>query len=196
MTLQDYVLTYRGITDSGEEGVVCNIPDYYERYIQPLDKKRFGSYSLYTSSTVICPFKDHMDTDPSFGLINHRFLEGVKIYHCFGCGAFGTIIRLHQIIEDSYKGRKLSEDEATRDLADLFGIPLDDFNEIADDDYDGKYIDMLKRIEKSKKVYTIREFSDSLLNLRKSQDLSISDMLHSVNNESIKLIATQKKLYS
>ena len=84
MSLEEFILTYRGTTDSGEQGIVCNIPDYYERYVKPLDK-RFSEYSLYSSRTVICPL--HNDTDPSLGLINHRFLTDVKIYHCFGCGA-------------------------------------------------------------------------------------------------------------
>ena len=192
MSLEEFILTYRGTTDSGEQGIVCNIPDYYERYIKPLDK-RFSECSLYSSRTVICPL--HNDTDPSLGLINHRFLTDVKIYHCFGCGASGTIIRLHQFIEELYHGRRLNEQEACNELADLFGISLEDFEEIADDDYDGKYVAMLKRISKLKNSYTIKTFSSELLNIR-SSDMSLEDKMRLLNNESIKMIATQKKLYS
>lgn len=192
MSLEEFILTYRGTTDSGEQGIVCNIPDYYERYVKPLDK-RFSEYSLYSSRTVICPL--HNDTDPSLGLINHRFLTDVKIYHCFGCGASGTIIRLHQFIEELYHGRRLNEQESCNELADLFGISLEDFEEIADDDYDGKYVAMLKRINKMKNAYTIKTFSTELLNIRGS-DMTLEDKMRLLNNESIKMIATQKKLYS
>lgn len=191
MSLEEYILTYRGTTDTGEQGIVCNIPDYYERYIKPLDK-RFKEYSFYGSRTVICPLHD--DTDPSMGLINHRFLTDVKIYHCFGCGASGTVIRLHQFIQDLYHNRKLTEDEACRELADLFTISLDDFNDLAEDDYEGRYLSMLKRLNKLSKSYTIREYSNTLLELRKS-NLTLSDKLDRINNENIKMIATQKKLY-
>lgn len=193
MSLEEYILTYRGTTDSGEQGLVCNIPDYYERYIKPLDKK-FSEYSFYGSRTVICPL--HEDTDPSMGLINHRFLQDVKIYHCFGCGASGTVIRLHQIIQDVYHNRKLSEDEACKELADLFEVPLEEFDDLAEDDYNGKYVAMLKRISKLKDAYTSRSFSQSLLDIRKNSSIDDNERLRLVNVESIKLIATQKKLYS
>ena len=193
MSLEEFILTYRGTMDNGEQGIVCNIPDYYERYIKPLDKK-FSEYNFYGSRTVICPL--HNDTDPSMGLINHRFLTDVKIYHCFGCGASGTVIRLHQFIQDLYHSRKLTEDESCKELADLFGISLSDFDDIAEDDYDGKYVAMLKRIHKLQKSYTIREYSQSLIDLRKNGSLNLPDKLTLLNNESIKMIATQKRLYS
>lgn len=192
MRLEEFILTYRGTTDSGEQGIVCNIPDYYERYIKPLDK-RFAEYNFYGSRTVICPI--HNDTDPSMGLINHRFLSDVKIYHCFGCGASGTIIRLHQYIQDLYYNKKLTEDESCKDLASLFNIPLDDFDEIAEDDYEGRYMATLKRLSKLNKSYTIREYSSELLNIRKS-NIPLEDKLSRINSESIKMIATHKKLYS
>lgn len=193
MTLEEYILTYKGTNDNDEQGIVCNIPDYYERYIRPLDK-RFSEYSFYGSRTVICPL--HNDTDPSMGLINHRFLSDVKIYHCFGCGASGTIIRLHQIIQDTYCNRRLTEEESCKELADLFGVSLDDFSEIADDDYDGKYVDMLKRISKLQKAYTSKDYAHDLLTLRKENNLSMQDKLRLLNVESIKMISTQKRMYS
>lgn len=191
MTLAEYILTYTGTTDNGKQGIVCNIPDYYEKFVKPLDK-RFAEYNLYGSRTVICPLHD--DTDPSFGLINHRFLSGVKIYHCFGCGASGTIIRLHQLIQDIYHNKKLSDEEACKDLADLFNIPINDFEEVDSDDYDSKYMQTLKKIDRLKKVYTIKTFSDTLLDIRKA-DMPSIEKLNALNIESVKMIATQKKLY-
>lgn len=190
MTLEEYVLTYKGTTDTGEDGIVCNIPDYYERYIKPLDK-RFENYSFYASRTVLCPLHD--DNDPSLGLISHRFYDGVKIYHCFGCGMSGTIIRLHQLIQDMYHGNKMTDEEACKDLASLFGVSLDDFTELAEDDYEGRYLQKLKKIDKLKDAYTLNDFSRALLDARKSGGKDILGVLHM---ESIKLIATKKKLYS
>lgn len=193
MSLDEYILTYRGTTDNGEQGFVCNIPDYYDRYIKPLDK-RFSEYNLYSNNTVICPLHD--DTDPSLGLIKHRFLSGVQVYHCFGCGASGTVIRLHQFIQDIYYNRRLTSDDACKELADLFDIPLEDIDELADDDYDGKYMSMLKRLNSLKRAYTFDSFSRELLEIRKNTDISIEDRLRLLNIESIKMISTQKKLYS
>ena len=192
MTLEEYVLTYTGTTDSGEEGIVCNIPDYYNRYIKPLEK-RFEEYNFYGSRTVICCF--HEDHDPSLGLINHRFLSDVKIYHCFGCGAVGTVIRMHQYIQDKYYNRKLTDIESAKEVAELFEVPLDDFEEFEDDDFNGKYISTMKRIDKLKTSYSSNNFSQDLLNLRKREDLNTIDKLNALNTECIKMIATTKKLY-
>lgn len=192
MSLEEYILTYVGVTDKGEEGIVCNIADYYERYIKPLDK-RFSEYNLYSNRTVICPLHD--DTDPSFGLINHRFYSGVKIYHCFGCGASGTIIRLHQLIQDKYHNIKLTDEEACKSLADLFEIDLSDFEEVDTDDYTTKYNRIMKKICNSRGAYTSKVFHDTLLALRQSE-LSDNDKMNALGTESIKMIATQKKLYS
>ena len=54
MTLEEYILTYKGITSSGDEGFVCNIADYYDKYVMQLDNK-FKERSLNGSRLVICP---------------------------------------------------------------------------------------------------------------------------------------------
>lgn len=193
MKLEEYILTYRGITSTGEDGIVCNIPDYYDKVIKPLDK-RFSEYSFYNNRTVICPL--HTDTDPSLGLIRHRFLQDVKVYHCFGCGASGTIIRLNQHIKDLYFNVKLTEEESCRDLAEIFGVSLDEFDSISEDDYDSKYVDTLKRINKAQSEYTVKDFSRNLLDIRKNIDINLLDKLKLLNSESVKIISTKKKLYS
>lgn len=192
MTLSEYILTYKGKTDSGEDGLVCNIPDYYDRYIRPLDK-RFKDYSLKGSKLVICCFHD--DTDPSLGLIRHRFLTDVKVYHCFGCGSSGTVIRMHQIIQEMYHNVRLTEEEACRDLSRLFNIPLDQFNVRAEDDYEGKYFDLLAKVSSLKGAYTSTDYARDLLNLRGIQNMSVDHKLHQLNIETIKMIATHKRLY-
>lgn len=192
MTLENYILTYKGIDDSGKEGIVCNIPDYYDRYVKQL-RDKFSDCSFHANKLVICCFHD--DNDPSLGLINHRHYDGVKVYHCFGCGSSGTVIRMHQIIEEMYHNRKLSETEACYELAKLFNIPLDNIKELADDDFEGKYARSMMKIDRLQYSYTIREYSDKLLELRKSEPLGSNSLLDKVNNENIKMIATHKKLY-
>ena len=43
------------------------------------------------SAKTICPMPDHSDSSPSFHITYYED-SGVWIYHCFGCGAKGTII--------------------------------------------------------------------------------------------------------
>lgn len=188
MTLEEYILTYKGITLKGEEGFVCNIADYYDKFIMPLDSK-FREYSLNGARLVICPLHD--DHDPSLGLINHRFIKGVKIFHCFGCGASGTVIRLHQLVQHKYNNKKLTEEEACMELANMFNIDISDFNELADDDYEGKYAQAMRRLNHL--VNDSYNFSDYELELRQARDSS-NMVLSKCNEAMIKMIASTKLL--
>ncbi len=181
----DYILTYKD--DSG--GIVCNLFDYYETYIKPLDP-RFQRYSYYSSKLVLCWFKDHSDINPSMGYINDKKRKGVLLYHCFGCGKTGHVVRLHQLIEKQYYGRSLTEVEACRDLAQRYGISLDDFEEADEEDYERKFVQKSKRIDSLRGSYTRQDFSDALLDIRRSGSVNLSD----INREYIKLAATVKGL--
>lgn len=189
MTIQDYILTYKRTDENGKEYIVANIPDYYDTYVINFDPK-FKSRSLRASRTVICPVHD--DNDPSFGLMRHRHLPGVMLYHCFGCNSTGTIIRLHQRIREKYDGIKLNEQKACEEIAHIFQIPLDEFNEDDEEDYNVKYMRMQRKITELTKSYTSKDFSDEILKLRKESE--IVD-LNKLNKASIKMIATTKHLY-
>lgn len=191
MTLEEYILTYKGITSSGEDGFVCNIADYYDKVVMPLDNK-FRERSLNSSKLVICPLHD--DHDPSLGLINHRFLKGVKIFHCFGCGLSGTVVRFHQLIEHKYNNRNLTDEDACRELAVMFNIDISGFNELSEDDYEGKYAQTIKRLNiLIKDSYNVADYELELRNARKAN--SYDAILRKSNEAMIKMIASSKKLY-
>ena len=186
MTLKDYILTYEV-----DDKIVVNLFDYYEYFIKPLDE-RFKNYSYYSSDLVLCFFKDHADINPSMGHIKSKKFKNVRVCHCFGCHRTADVVRLHQIISSQYHNKELTEKEACLDLAQKFNVPLDDFDELDDEDYEAKYIRQLRNIEKLSNRYTIREFSRGLKEIRGSETVD----LNKVNSECVKMIATVKQLYS
>lgn len=190
MDLIEYVLTYREKQADGTEKIVANIPDYYDKVIHNLDPKYMGR-SLHVNRTVICPL--HEDNDPSLGLMNHRHLKDVKLYHCFGCNSTGTIIRLHQRIVSKYEKRNITDEESCKELATIFNIPLENFSETSEEDFEKRYMMKMKDIDSHMHDYTSRDYSNEILALRKES--KIVD-LKKLNKASIKMIATQKKLYN
>lgn len=191
MTLKDYILTYTIKDEQGNEKIAANIPDYYDKIVHNLGDL-YKDRSLNYHRTVICPLHD--DTDPSLGLMNHRFLPKVKLYHCFGCNSTGDIIRFHQRVESRYHKREINEKTACEELAQLFGIPLEGYADVSEDDYEAKYAQICQRIDKEvKHSYTSRDYSMELMTLRRKSERVD---LQKVNHANIKMIATQKKLYS
>lgn len=188
MTLREYVLTY-----AVDDKIVANLFDYYERFVKHLTP-RFERFSYYTSNLVPCFFKDHPDNDPSMGHIKDKHLKNVVVCHCFGCGRTADVIRLHQILNHQYKNRELDEKEACVEIADMFGIPIDQFNELDEDDYEGRYLRNLAKVEKLAEHYTARDFSRELLDLR-SRSVPGHVDLNKLNSACVKMIATVKQLY-
>lgn len=185
MTLVDFILTYER-----DGKIVCNLFDYYEEFIRPLDE-RFKNHSYYENDLVLCYLKDHADVNPSMGYISDKFHKGVKLCHCFGCGRTYNVVRLNQVISSQYFGKELSEKESCVDLATKFNIDISEFDELADDDYEGKHLAKLRKIEQLKRRYTFEDFKDKLLEQRKSGKVDLGR----VNAECVKMIATTKQLY-
>lgn len=181
--LERYVITYEDETGK----VVCNIPDYYRIKVAPLMGK-FKRYSFDKDRMVICPFHD--DHDPSLGIIKHKFLNKVMIYHCMGCGSAGTIVRFHQRIERQYHKRDISDKESCIELCSIFGIPVPDDDVFNSEDYSKIMQSRYYKIDKLQERYTEKEFARSLLEIRRS-DVD----LNRVNSECVKMIATIKGLY-
>ena len=190
MTLEEYVLTYK----DAEGNIVVNIADYFERFIKPLDAK-FANSSFHTHRTVICCFKDHDDINPSLGTINHRHLKGVKVYHCFGCGKSGTVIRLHQLIQYDYYGRRITDKEAALELCDLYRINATKYRDIKDAGAANGYLDRMRRADEVLDSYTLVEFKDELKRVRTKEGLLLMEKSQLINSAMIKMIATSKKLY-
>lgn len=189
MTLEEYVLTYK----DSEGNIVVTIADYFERFIKPLDTK-FANSSFYTHRTVICCFKDHDDINPSLGTINHRHLKGVKVYHCFGCGASGTVIRLHQRIQYEYFHRRLTDKDAALELCDLYGIDASQYRKIKDAGEANGYLERSRRADELLSAYTLAEFKDDLRAAR-TADVMLMERGQLINSAMIKMIATSKRLY-
>jgi len=188
MTLREYVLTY-----SVDDKIVANLFDYYERFIKGL-APRFEKYSYYTNNLVPCFFIDHPDNDPSMGHIKDKHLKNVRVCHCFGCGRTADVVRLHQILNKQYKNRELTERESCLELANMFNIPLDDFEELDEDDYEGRYIRNLRKLDALAEHYTVRDFSQELMRLRSTSEPGHID-LDKLNSACVKMIATVKQLY-
>lgn len=168
MTIEEYVLTYPD--ENGNP--LINIADYFERYVKPLSPK-FSTSSFYEHRTVVCPF--HEDTDPSLGTINHRHLKGVRVYHCFGCGASGTVIRMHQRIQYSYHGKRMTDVEAAIDLCKLYGVdttPLVTRQYTANQLVRMRKLDRLRALENA---YGLRDFAEDLMPVR--EDTYTSDKM-------------------
>lgn len=188
MDLKEYVLTYR---KEGETTPLVNIADYYETYVKPLNKV-FEKASFHSSRTVICCFHD--DINPSLGTINHKYLKGVKIFHCFGCGVSGDVIRMHQRIQEKYHHRRISEDESALELCKLYGIDAEKFKVLQDSGEYSGYVQKQRRISDGLDVYTLADFSSDLLPARE-MSRGMLERLAIANSAIIKMTATKKKLF-
>lgn len=188
MTFKDYILTYKV-----DDKIVANLFDYYDIFIKHLDK-RFEQYSYYSSNLVLCYFKDHADVNPSMGYLNDKRLKGVKVCHCFGCGRTADVVRLHQILSKQYLNKTLDEKEACIEVANLFDIPYEDFDELDEEDYDAKFARTMRKLDSLKNHYTIRDYHESMKTIRGSYPVGHID-LNKINSENVKMIATVKQLY-
>lgn len=191
MNLEEYVLT---VKDSNGR-IIINIADYYERYIKPLDPK-FAKSSYFSKSTVICCWKDHNDINPSLGSIKHKFYKGVRLYHCLGCGATGTVIRMHQRIQKEYYDRTIDETQACLELCELFGVDASEYVQVKDIGDQTNIMDRFRRVEQYKHIYTIRDYAFEIQKARSDTSLSVDELANKVNVANIKYIATKKQLYT
>lgn len=191
MTLEEYVLTAKD--ENGR--IIINIADYYERFIKPLDK-RFQRSSYFSHSTVLCCWKDHNDINPSLGSINHKFYKGVKLYHCLGCGATGTVIRMHQRIQKEYYGRDITEKESCLELCKLFGVDASAYLKVEDIGDQTNIMDRFRRVQHFKNIYTISDYATELQSARLNSDASLNEIANRINTANIKYISTKKQLYS
>lgn len=119
MSIERYVVRYK----DAEGNFVANIFDYYERYIKPLSSM-FARYDWYPNKKIMCFLKEHDDKNASMGNIPDTSNPGGYIYHCFGCGKRGNVVDLHVAIERDYHHRHLNKEEAAKEVAKLFNIPL------------------------------------------------------------------------
>ena len=89
------------------------IDDYFNKYIVGLKKGLKPINDL--NNTSICPF--HTENDPSW----HYWVQK-KRYHCFGCGATGNIVRLHQQVQAFYHHNIIDTETAINELIAMYGL--------------------------------------------------------------------------
>lgn len=184
MKFEDYVLTYK----NSDNEIVITVASYYEKYIKPLDTSFTGSF--YRDKLVLCCF--HNDVNPSLGQMNHKHLKGVKVYHCFGCGKSGDVIKLHIDIEKKYHNRIISTKESCMELCNLFGVDASGYLDVEEGDQSA-YVEKYKKSLNLKSLYTQKDYSEEVLNAR-STSKSQKEVAFKVGTANIKYIATKKKL--
>lgn len=153
----------RLMTLKGDDGNFILTPRrYYDMYMKPNNGASFEHNKL-----VICPFHD--DHDASMGTFRHKTLVGVELYHCFGCGATGDVITMHQQHE-RLKGNRMSDIEAVRSLAALYGIELEDADFVMNVD---TYLQSRRRImyEANRGYYNIRDYQRDIREISNNTEI-------------------------
>ena len=93
--------------------------DYFNKYV-------VGEYEVQGHKQRIMPIKIggasicplHAETDASFKVYQKN---GLTLFHCFGCGAGGTVVDLYRRIEAQRGSRGLSKDDSAATLLKLYG---------------------------------------------------------------------------
>lgn len=112
-SLEYQILSKVSIADYFNRQIVADMPWYFD------DKQIDFDYK----PVVKCPL--HGEDTPSFrNYFNDT--DSLKYYsfYCFGCGKGGTVINLHMYYVESKTGRKISYNEAIKDLSQLFSDVL------------------------------------------------------------------------
>lgn len=94
------------------------ILEYYKRVVVPFNQKR---YKIKNDKMMVCPL--HNDHDPSMGIIIDK--KRGEIFHCFGCGKWGTVVELHIGVMKRLKNIVMSNEDALRDLCRVFDVDYD-----------------------------------------------------------------------
>lgn len=94
------------------------IIDYYKKVVSPVNPKK---YWVKNDKMMVCPLHD--DVNPSMGIIRSG---GKETFHCFGCNAWGDIVKLHMRVSKRLYNKYLTEDGALRDLCRIFGENYDE----------------------------------------------------------------------
>lgn len=152
--------------------IIATVTDYYDRFVHKLGDK-YQKSSFTKDKLVLCPF--HADVNPSMGLIKDKIDKKIEIFHCFGCGAGGDVVKFHRRFVNLTEQRNISLETASKEVARIYGITIDE----------SKVEDELKNllgakeieVEKNLGVYNFRSHSANLLKLRMVQEeMSLQDL--------------------
>ena len=165
------------------------VKQYYSDKIRVLDNKFKYAFDN-NSERAICPL--HNDTDPSFGLMKDKQNKGVTLYHCFGCGMAGNVIRLHQLISQKYLGVTLTDIEAEKELVKGYNLAIDvekvDSNARVDDVYTKK----VRLMRQAEQLYFARDFDKDVLRMRLS-DMPVESKIAQLNRYTVSMIKNDLK---
>lgn len=123
-----------------------NLIDYFNTYVVgevEINGHRQTIRPIQKGGSSLCPL--HSETDASFKVFEKN---GMLLYHCFGCGAGGSVVNLYRRIEGQRRGVNLSLDESAKRLLSLYG-----YEKIANDALKGenplnKALDKVKGYDK------------------------------------------------
>lgn len=118
-------------------GKIFPLEKYFEMKIKPLNWK----FRRRKSQKIVCPF--HADERPSMGFIQNK--DGSEIFHCFGCGAKGDVVKMHQMIEKEYHNRSITREQSLRELSEMFGYPYEK-------------LELDRKKEETKKIENVHSF--------------------------------------
>lgn len=177
MNLEDYILDN------------VTIKDYYNDYISPLDI-RYKRRDFSNSDMALCPF--HEDKNPSLGLINDKFRKGIKVFHCFGCGASGNVIRMHQRIQEQYFNVRLTKKEAMLSLCKLYDLDTEGL--VLLEETEDTFVKRNLKIKLNMSRYTIREYEQDLQGIKLSNNIDIDERIKRINSANLKILVMQKGL--
>lgn len=180
------------LTSKDSEGnVICTVRNYYDKYIRPREQ-RYKRRSFQESRTVVCCF--HEDTDPSLGIMKNRFNKDIELYHCFGCGVTGDVIKMHQETMQNYEGRKINQSQACKELGELYGIDLSNLEEVSAEEEEGNpTVKRNREIQKLLKAYTVRDYEEALFKGR-LEGKKGEEMLEMLTLETLKLTVSKKQM--
>lgn len=143
-----------------------SIKEYYIKKIEPLSPLFKDIGFSRGRNLAVCCF--HEDTDASMGVFNDKS-TGKELYRCFGCQSVGDVVDMHMRVEKKFHGVILSEQQAIYEVAELFGVTL---NEEQAKQLEERRVNDKQALLYAPHVYGHSDFKDDIIDFK----LSMSDM--------------------
>lgn len=179
--LEDQLLLHEEL---GERKIT--VIDYYNRYIAPFNAKYSRKFSGI-GSKVVCPFHD--DIAPSMGVLEDS-KRGVQVFNCFGCGAKGTVITMHErFCKEHRKIQFPTHLDYIKLLAELYDVELKDEVTYAE------VVDNEPKTNFNKEIgYNLRMHQRNVEKIRLARDtLSVDELKHYWEEISKRIVLNMSK---
>ena len=157
--------------------VIATVTDYYDRFVHKLEDK-YAKSSFTRDKLVLCPF--HGDINPSMGLIKDKQDKQVEVFHCFGCGASGDIVKFHRRFVNISEQRNITLEVASKEVAQIYGIEINE--EEIQDRLNNLLGERETEVEQMLGQYDYRAHSANLMKIRMVQEsLSIGELAENLD---------------